>query len=156
MFSQRSCFRLDYGDMISLISKSVFSSELPGTLNSTVITLQLKMFTVEIGYTLYHITRGGNSKKWTFDWAIAPPKYGGEVVTLYDITLGWSSRVSQYIFRCRFMLRSLLSSCISKWTKYRTLWLRWNWEYCFWLIHYTNKITTWKILIESVFFIYKR
>ena len=26
------------------------------------------------------ISRGGNAEKWTFDWIIAPPKYGGEIV----------------------------------------------------------------------------
>ena len=27
-----------------------------------------------------HISRGGNAEKWTFDWIIAPSKYGGEIV----------------------------------------------------------------------------
>ena len=41
------------------------------------------------------IHRDGNAEKWTFDWVIAPPKYGREVVKW---TGGLHKKYSKFYF----------------------------------------------------------
>ena len=46
-------------------------------------------------YPVYRILRGGNAEKWTFDWEVAPLKYGCEVV---EWSVDFNKKYSKFNF----------------------------------------------------------